>query len=175
MNWQIDELIVKAVFPQVAGTRVRDVAVRDGIVRITAVTVCESASCPRCGACSSQLHGGYERRLRDLPVGGHPVEIRLVARRLVCANPDCRRRTFAAQVDGLTCRYGRLSLPLQQMLSAIAVFLAGRPGARLAGQLAAAASRSTLLRLLEGVPPNSPSCTPSPMASAATTTRCEPG
>jgi hypothetical protein len=73
-------------------------------------------------------------------------------RRLFSNNQHCQRRTFAEQVQGLTVRYGRRTPLLRGMLEQVAVALAGRAGARLAGQLHARASRSTLLRLLMGLP-----------------------
>lgn len=60
--------------------------------------------------------------------------------------------TFVEQVDGLTFRYGRRSTGLQAVLRHLAVVLAGRAGARLADSLAVRTSRSTLLRLIRGLP-----------------------
>jgi hypothetical protein len=80
------------------------------------------------------------------------VEIRVRMQRFCCAHAGCPRRTFVAQIDGLTSRYCRRTLPRQRMLTDIAVFLAGRPGARLAARLQIAVSRSNVLRLLNGVP-----------------------
>jgi hypothetical protein len=76
----------------------------------------------------------------------------LSVRRLFCDQQACRRRTFAEQVEGLTIRYGRRTPLLRSMLEQVAVALAGRAGARLAGQLHARVSRSTLLRLLMALP-----------------------
>ncbi len=76
----------------------------------------------------------------------------LSVRRLFCDEQACRRPTFAEQVAGLTVRYGRRTPLLQRMLEQVAVALAGRAGARLAEQLHARASRSTLLRLLMSLP-----------------------
>jgi hypothetical protein len=81
-------------------------------------------------------------------VGGRRVVIVLAVRRLFCDATACDRRTFAEQVEGLTVRYGRRTPLLRAILAQVAVALAGRAGARLAGQLHAGASRSTLLRLL---------------------------
>jgi hypothetical protein len=76
----------------------------------------------------------------------------LSVRRLFCNNQHCQRRTFAEQVQGLTVRYGRRTPLVREMLEQVAVALAGRAGARLAEQLHAPTSRSTLLRLLMGLP-----------------------
>jgi transposase len=60
--------------------------------------------------------------------------------------------TFAEQVEGLTGRYLRRSLPLLGLLAQIALALAGRAGARLAAVLGAAVHRTTLLRLVAALP-----------------------
>jgi hypothetical protein len=107
-----------------------------------------TAACPACGTWSSRVHGYYVRRLHDLPLGGRPVLIHLAMRRFLCQNPACRKVTFAGQVDGLTARYRRWSVPLAGLLSQVALELAGRAGVRLAAALGIAVHRSTLLRLV---------------------------
>ncbi|GII45117.1 transposase [Planotetraspora silvatica] len=111
-----------------------------------------TATCTACGAVSGRVHGRYERRVDDLAISGRPVVIRLQVRRFVCVNTACRRKTFVEQVPGLTRRYGRRSLPLAEVLTAIALALAGRAGARLADALGVVTSRSTLLRLIRALP-----------------------
>ena len=60
--------------------------------------------------------------------------------------------TFAEQVPDLTTRYARHTSGLEEVPQAVAMALGGRAGARLAGGLACAVSRSTLLRLIRAVP-----------------------
>src|SRR5262249_15752346 len=96
--------------------------------------------------------GRFQRRLADAAIGGRPVVIRLAVRRFFCEAPGCRVATFAEQVEGLTSRYARRTPLLAAMLGAVAVALAGRAGARLARVLCAAASRSSLLRLVMAIP-----------------------
>jgi transposase len=110
------------------------------------------AACPACGTWSSRVHSGYVRTIADGPSGGRPVVIRLAVRRFLCRNPACRSVTFAEQVDGLTGRYLRRSLPLRGLLAQVGLALAGRAGARLAAVLGVAAHRSTLLRLVADLP-----------------------
>jgi transposase len=110
------------------------------------------AACPACGSWSSRVHGSYVRRVRDLPLGGRPVLIHLAVRRFVCTNAACKKVTFAGQVDGLTARYQRWSVPLAGLLSQVALELAGRAGVRLAAALGIAVHRGTLLRLVLGIP-----------------------
>ena len=108
--------------------------------------------CPGCGVPSDRVHSRYRRRLADVTVGGRRVVIVLSVRRLFCNNQACQQRTFAEQVPGLTIRYGRRTPLLRGLLEQVAVALAGRAGARLAGQLHARVGRSTMVRLLMSLP-----------------------
>ncbi|WP_158714272.1 transposase family protein [Kitasatospora aureofaciens] len=108
--------------------------------------------CPDCGVSSGRVHSRYGRRLADAPCGGRGVVIELSVRRLFCDNAVCRRVTFAEQVEGLTCRYGRRTPGLQRMLGALGVVLAARAVARLALLLGIVISRMTVLRLVMALP-----------------------
>jgi hypothetical protein len=66
--------------------------------------------------------------------------------------PGLPARTFAEQVDGLTWRRSRRTPPLARTLTSIALALAGRAGAKLAGALGLTAGRSSLLRLVIAQP-----------------------
>lgn len=118
------------------------------VVVIWARSAAEGAACPSCGAWSPRVHSRYERRVADGAVGGRPVVIRLTVRRFFCSHPGCRVVTFVEQVAGLTGRYLRRSQPLLGLLAQVALALAGRAGARLAGLLGMPVHRTTLLRLV---------------------------
>jgi hypothetical protein len=90
--------------------------------------------------------------LTDAPVAGRLVRILLRVRRFFCGNPECRRKTFVEQVDGLTRRWSRMSEELRRMLTAIGLALAGRVGARLASTLGMPTGRDRLLRLVRALP-----------------------
>lgn len=113
-------------------------------------------SVPAAAAPHRGWHGRYQRMLRDCPLAETPVVIRLTMRRFICDTTACARRTFAEQVPGLTTPHARYSPPLRGALTAIAVALAGRAGARLAGGLGMTAGRDTLLNLLRAVPDPQP-------------------
>jgi transposase len=139
-------------FPHLRGLRVERIEPAGAGVVIEARSRAAGAACPACGVWSSRVHSGYVRTLQDGPAGGRPVVIRLAVRRLFCGNPACTVVTFAEQVEGLTGRYLRRSLPLLGLLAQIALALAGRAGARLAAVLGAAVHRTTLLRLVAALP-----------------------
>lgn len=119
---------------------------------IKARPTASGAVCPDCGTESVRVHGRYQRRLRDTPLGGTLVEIELQIRRFVCEQGGCPRRTFAEQITGLTTPHARYSPPLRAALTSIAVALAGRAGARLARALGMTVGRDTLLNLLRALP-----------------------
>jgi transposase len=101
---------------------------------------------------SEAVHGYYQRSLRDTPLAGVPVVIRLRVRRFRCGGVSCVRRTFVEQIPGLTTPHSRHTPPLRAALTAIAVALAGRAGARLATTLGMPTGRDTTLRLLRALP-----------------------
>jgi transposase len=140
------------LFPHLAGLYVEQVQPAGEGVVMQARSRAAGAACPACGAWSSRVHSGYVRTVADGPAGGRPVVIRLAVRRFLCRNPACQSVTFAEQVDGLTGRYLRRSLPLLGLLAQVGLALAGRAGARLAATLGAAAHRTTLLRLVAALP-----------------------
>ncbi|HEY5148577.1 MAG TPA: hypothetical protein VIJ23_01905 [Mycobacterium sp.] len=73
-------------------------------------------------------------------------------RRFFCDHVDCGACTFVEQVPGLTERHARRSVGLQGALVAVGLALAGRAGSRLAATLGIDVRRSTLLRLIRGLP-----------------------
>ena len=109
-------------------------------------------SCPGCATVSGAVHGRYHRQLSDVPVSGQRVAVRLLVRRFRCGHADCARTTFAEQFDGLTTPHARYSPPALAMLTAIAVALAGRAGARLARTVGIIAGKDTMLKLLRLLP-----------------------
>ncbi|MFD3557024.1 ISL3 family transposase [Streptomyces goshikiensis] len=131
---------------------VDQVVLTDVEVRVAVRSGAVSAACPGCGRRSSRVHCYYERTLADRPVAGRRVRIELRARRLVCGNGQCDRRTFAEQIPGLTHRYARRTDALTTQLTNVALFLGGRPGTRLSQRMAIDTCKDTLLRLIRKLP-----------------------
>ena len=101
---------------------------------------------------SATVHGRYRRRLSDATIGGRPLVVELVVRRWRCPSLDCATVTFAEQIPGLTSPHSRYTPLATEMIEAIGLALAGRPGARLAARLGIAAGRDTLLRRVRALP-----------------------
>ncbi|MCJ1676272.1 transposase family protein [Streptomyces sp. APSN-46.1] len=110
------------------------------------------AACPDCGAYSHRIHGSYQRRLKDLPLGERAVVIKLTVRRFICGAGGCSRRTFAEPFTRLAAPYQRFTRRLNRVLKRVGLALAGRAGARLTTQLAFGAGRMTLLRRVMALP-----------------------
>ncbi|MET8055003.1 ISL3 family transposase [Streptosporangium sp. NPDC005286] len=147
----ITELLA-VLFPHLAGVCIERVFPAGKTVRVRARSWESEAACPGCGVSSKRVHSRYDRRLSDRAMAGQEASIELRVRRFFCDNVVCGKRTFVEQVPGLTVRHGRRAAGLSDDLRAIALALGGRPGARLAEKLCSGVGRSTLLRLLRGLP-----------------------
>ena len=171
------ECCCRVLLPHLSPVVIDDIDCVDAALVIAAHPRARGSRCRRCGRVSTRVHSRYRRQLADLPVAGRPVEVWLTVRRFFCDHLDCSAYTFVEQMPGLTERHARRSPGLQTALVAIALALTGRPGSRLATRLGMAVSRSTLLRMIRGLPdppvgrPYSES-TSSRCAAATTTARC---
>jgi transposase len=144
------------LLPHLAGV-VEEEVVRDGdSVVVHARGAAEGVACPSCTTVSASVHGRYWRQLIDSANAGSTVLLRLLVRRFRCRREDCNTVTFAEQFDGLTAPHVRFSPPARRALTAVAVALAGRAGARLAQRLGIGVGRDTMLKLLRAVPDPEP-------------------
>lgn len=110
------------------------------------------AACSGCGRRSSRVHARYQRQLVDLPLGGRRVLVIAHIRRFKCASRRCGQATFFEQIPGLTTPFARRTPPLTGALARVALTLAGRPGSRLATELAMPSCRDVLIRLIRAQP-----------------------
>ncbi|WP_425588713.1 ISL3 family transposase [Streptomyces sanyensis] len=120
--------LVGTVFSGLSALVIEDVADGGEIVRVSARTRDVPVPCPLCGVVTGRVHGYHGRTVRDVPVDGRQVVVRVRIRRLVCPVLGCRRQTFREQVPG------------------------GRASARLTRSLAVPLSYASALRLLRRVP-----------------------
>jgi transposase len=140
------------LFPYLADLQVDKIEDLGNAVLITARSRAGDAACHGCGLSSARVNSRYRRRLHDLAAGGRAVTIDLEVRRFFCGNPACELRTFAEQVPAVTRRHQHRTPLLDGLLEAVALALAGRAGARLAGALGIQVSRTTLIRLIRALP-----------------------
>ncbi|QNA77456.1 ISL3 family transposase [Streptomyces sp. So13.3] len=156
--------VVGHQFCVMGGVRIADVLLPGVEVRIDRVTLTEtevrlavrsqaaSAACPDYGRRSARVHCYYPRTLADRPVAGKRVRLELQARRLLCDNDQCDRRTFTEQIPALTRRYARRTDALTAQLADLALFLGGRAGARLSERMSIGTCKDTLLRFIRALP-----------------------
>src|SRR2546430_10792037 len=51
-----------------------------------------SATCPKCGCISQQIHSHYQRTVQDAPCAGQRVVLRLAVRKFFCRQLSCQRK-----------------------------------------------------------------------------------
>lgn len=90
--------------------------------------------------------------LRDVPVAGQSVVIRVRIRRFKCLSGGCAAVTFAEQIPMLTAPFARYTPVFERWITRIGLALAGRGGSRLSGALSAGVGRDTLLRRVRALP-----------------------
>ncbi len=66
------------------------------IVEVTSTQ--PSATCPKCGCISQQIHSHYQRTVQDAPCAGQRVVLRLAVRKFFCRQPSCQRKIFTERV-----------------------------------------------------------------------------
>ncbi len=95
------------------GFRVLDVRCIDerGTRWVLVETIEPAAGCPACGVISDRVHERPLMRVKDLPVGGGPVQLWWRKRRYRCGEPACPRQSFtetSAAVPARSRLTGRL-------------------------------------------------------------------
>lgn len=118
---------------------------------LTVVSTTPTALCPLCQTASGHIHCYYPRTLQDRSCSGLNVHLQIRARRFVCSNAQCPRRTFAERLGEQIPAYARRTKQCNAWLQAIGLALGGRAGARLAKIVSLPVSSDTLLRLVRAV------------------------
>lgn len=140
------------LLPDLPGCSVEQVSQTEEIIVITACATTSSASCPDCQQISSQVHSTYTRSPKSLPSSGRPVRLQLQVRRFRCANPTCRRKTFAEVFPHLLVPHAQRTDTAQEVVRTIGEAMGGRAGVRLSQRLALKCSHITVLRLIHQTP-----------------------
>jgi transposase len=138
--------------PQFAAATVDSVELGGDLVTFRVRAKAGHAACSGCRRRSSRVHARYQRQLADLPLGGRRVRVIAHIRRFKCVSPRCPQSTFSEQIPGLTTPFARRTPPLTGALVKVALALAGRPGSRLAAELAMPSCRDVLIRLIRAQP-----------------------
>jgi transposase len=105
-----------------------------------------SAVCPGCQSISRSRHSRYWRSLKDLPVQGTQVMLRLHLGRWRCRNAGCQRRIFTERLPKVCAPYTQQTTRTSEIIAAMGHALGGRPGERLMRRLGMPVSADTLIR-----------------------------
>jgi transposase len=108
-----------------------------------------AAACPDCGISSRARHSSYVRHLRDLPLQGLAVKIRLRVGRWRCRNSNCERKIFTERVSTVAAPHRQRTERLESVVQLVSRSLGGRPAERLMRRLGMAVSNDTILRHLK--------------------------
>ena len=145
-------MVKRSLVPETGGLRV--VAIRPaGGGLVIEVEPREPVHCPGCGAISTSRHSAYIRTLRDLPIQGDAVTLRVHAGRWRCRSSACVRRTFVAPLTALACARQRRTRRLDNVAFLIGHAMGGRPAERLARRLGVPVSRDVILTNLRRAAP----------------------
>ena len=106
----------------------------------------DSAVCPGCQSISRSRHSRYWRSLKDLPVQGTPVILRLHVGRWRCRNAGCQRQIFTQHLSEVCAPHARQTKRSGEIIAMVGRALGGRPGQRLMGRLGMPLSADTLIR-----------------------------
>jgi len=138
----------KNVLPAEWGLRVRSVeAFQDGwIIQVEGNS---RARCPLCRAISVSRHSRYWRTIRDLPVQGAPVALRVRLSRWRCRNGHCKRRIFSERIPSVAAPHRQRTERLEEVIQIVGHSLGGRPAERLLARLGMPVSDDTILRQLK--------------------------
>ena len=105
-----------------------------------------SAVCPGCQCISRSRHSRYWRSLRDLPVQGTQVILRLRLGRWRCRNAGCERQIFTERLSDVCAPYAQQTKRSGEIIAAVGRALGGRPGQRLMRRFGMPVSADTLIR-----------------------------
>jgi transposase len=106
------------------------------------------ACCPGCHTPSDRVHSRYTRRLRDVPIAEHAVQLRVQVRRFRCRTPTCTRRTFVERLPALAPCHAQRTGRLTETVRCLGSEAGGEAGARMATRLRMPLSGDTVLRIL---------------------------
>ena len=105
--------------------------------------------CPSCGTSAKRQHSWYQRTLRDLPMQGIPVIIRLRVRKWRCQVPTCDRSIFAERLTGLASSHAHQTDAIADILAVMGHGAGGETSRKLLARLGILASGDTVLRHLK--------------------------
>jgi len=141
----------KELLPDQTSLALCHVAKSDCNWMVNTIASPEAAKCPDCGVLSTSRHSSYLRHLRDLPIQGRVVKLRVRVGRWRCGTPGRERRIFCQRLQDVTHKHARETKRSGEAAQLIAYALGGRPGERLSHRLGFPVSNDTLLRRVKQI------------------------
>ena len=139
------KLLYKELLSHLKGLTVRKVVPAD-LGWVVEAEGSSNALCPDCGVTSHSRHSRYWRKLRDLPMQGASVTLKVQMGRWRCRSRQCLRQIFTERVDGVLLPHSQQTNRLSEVHRLVGRALGGRSGQRLLKRLGMPSSRHTLLR-----------------------------
>ena len=90
-------------------------------VHIYLKSTSESAACPWCGTVSDRFHCSNFRHPQWMPVNGMTTYAHIELKRFRCLNPECRKITFAEELESVKANQQRSDL-VNLVVFAVSVF-----------------------------------------------------
>ncbi len=87
-----------------------------------------TSCCPLCACASSSIKGHYRRSLRDVPCGGHQVQLALTVRKFYCRNPLCERKVFTERLPDFVEPWARMTMRHGEQITCIGLATCGKGG-----------------------------------------------
>ena len=117
-----------------------------GGYRVELAGAARGCACPKCGVVSARVHARYLRQVRDLPVQGERLIVRVQARKFLCDNRFCARRIFCERFGSVVRPFARMTGRFEAALQTMALLVSAKAAERIGRALGYGASASTLLR-----------------------------
>lgn len=106
-----------------------------------------SSTCPTCDHSSCRVHSRYTRKVQDLPISGHPVDLLILTRKWFCDQQDCPVTIFTERYEGISANRRR-TVRTEQALQKIAFSTSCLAAEKVAHSVHIPVSHDALLSLI---------------------------
>jgi transposase len=141
-----------ALVPDPACLHLLSLEAKGQTILMDVVSCATEACCPLCQRPSERVHSRYRRWVADLPWANLAIQVCLHVRRFFCDNPACCRRIFTGRLPTVVVPYGRKTIRLVELLTALGFALGGEAGKRMSQQAGIFTSGDALLHQIRATP-----------------------
>ena len=119
-------------------------------VHIYLKSTSESAACPWCGTVSDRFHCSNFRHPQWMPVNGMTTYAHIELKRFRCLNPECRKITFAEELESVKANQQRSDL-VNLVVFAVSVFCSDVATSMICREMGIDISHDSANRLLDHI------------------------